>query len=167
MLHLNLIYQIINLKDFLKIRVSRNLICNGKRKIDLRVYERNNIWSIKYILVIIILKIFKHENSINHRLVFLFFAIVFCSLKISAQLSVIQTENGLYQDIKMTISAFLKESLLQLRRLAICAGKPLSLQKTGPECWNVEKFSGKSDAKEAWTVHDVDRRIHNTSWKPE
>ena len=35
------------------------------------------------------------KNSINHRLVFLFFAIAFCSLKISAQLSVIQTENGL------------------------------------------------------------------------
>ena len=40
------------------------------------------------------------KNSINHRLVFLFFAIVFCSLKISAQLSVIQTENGLVSGYK-------------------------------------------------------------------
>jgi para-nitrobenzyl esterase len=40
------------------------------------------------------------KNSINHRLVFLFFAIVFCSLRISAQLSVIQTVNGLVSGYK-------------------------------------------------------------------
>jgi para-nitrobenzyl esterase len=40
------------------------------------------------------------KKSINQRLVFLFFAIVFCSPKISAQLSVIQTENGLVSGYK-------------------------------------------------------------------
>jgi hypothetical protein len=57
-------------------------------------------------------------------------------LKISAQLSVIQTENGLVSGYKKwRYQHFSKESLLQLRRLEICAGKaPQPAKKTGPEC---------------------------------